>query len=59
MTLGELYDALNEVRQAEKELENAMQQLGYGGDKDTMARKRQYVDHCQYVLIDVRARELK
>lgn len=58
MTLGELYDSIESLRSAEVSVVKACQALGYGGNEDTMARKRAWLQDCERLVEELRDEEL-
>lgn len=58
MTLGELYDALWLIKDAEADIANAEKSLRFGGNDDTMSHKQDMLSRARQTLLDRRDREL-
>lgn len=58
MTYGDLLDALDEIKQAELELNKARMAVLHGGNEDTMRWKHQQVEHFERCVAELRARPL-
>lgn len=58
MKLGELYDNLKRLEDADKAVEQALQALMFGGNTNTMQTKRDWLRECQVTLQSIRDEEL-
>lgn len=58
MTLGQLYDKLQDIRSAEKDVAAAQKSLDFGGNDDTMHHKRELLSKAEWWLAHIRREEV-